>query len=120
MISKTLKAGIFTIAVASFSLVGAQEKLEAKQEKPQAKKDKSEKMFQYLDTNSDDVITLEEYQRTSLNNETKREQLGKKFEEFDADSNGKLDRQEFKVAYEAERKSNQLKRIKNRAPNNKL
>lgn len=96
MITKTLKTGLFFVALASFSLVGAQEKLEVKE-------DKSAKMFKHLDANADGEITLEEYKAKLLKDDSKTDQIEKRFAKIDTNENGTLDREEFKVAMDAPR-----------------
>ncbi|WP_299124092.1 EF-hand domain-containing protein [uncultured Winogradskyella sp.] len=103
MISKTLKASIFIIAVASFSFAGAQEKLEVK-------KDKSEKMFKHLDANADDIITLEEFKAKRMKDPSKETQVEKRFASMDTDKNGTVDKAEFKVFFETPRSLKQTKK----------
>ena len=96
MITKTLKASIVLIAVASFSFAGAQEKAKAKE-------DKSAKMFKHLDVNGDNTITLEEYKAKTMKDPSKEELTEKRFVSMDTDKNGSIDRAEFKVAFEKPR-----------------
>lgn len=102
MIKKTLKTGLFIIAVASFSFISAQEKMEVK-------KDKSAKMFNHIDANADNTITLEEFKAKRMKDESKKAQVEKRFNNLDTDANGTLDRKEFAVLFEQNRKSKQLK-----------
>tara|TARA_R110002049_G_scaffold58512_3_gene159046 strand:- start:1412 stop:1741 length:330 start_codon:yes stop_codon:yes gene_type:complete len=104
MITKTLKTGFFIIAVASFSFVGAQEKVTTK-------KHKSEKMFQQLDKNSDNLITLEEFKSLMMKDASKKERYEKRFAELDSDKNGTLDREEYKVAFGDNRKQKSTKKV---------
>ena len=110
MITKTLKAGIFIIAVASFSFASAQVKVEPKSDKIEVKKHRSEKMFQHLDANADDVITLEEFKAKLSKDKSKEERLEKRFAELDTDQNGTLNREEYKKEFETERKLKQVRK----------
>ncbi|MBU2920155.1 EF-hand domain-containing protein [Winogradskyella psychrotolerans] len=103
MITKTLKIGFFIITIASFSLVSAQEKLNTK-------KDRSVKMFNYLDTNTDDKINLEEFKVRYEKESTEKITVEKLFASADTDANETLDRAEFKIFYEQTQKP---KRIEN-------
>lgn len=110
MITKTLKTGLFLIAIASFSFAGAQEKIEPKADQVEAKKHKSEKMFTHLDANADDVITIEEFLAKRSKDPAKDDQIKKRFESMDMDKNGTLDRIEFQGYFEAERKIKQVRK----------
>ncbi|WP_405576593.1 EF-hand domain-containing protein [Winogradskyella sp. Asnod2-B02-A] len=103
MITKTLKTGIFIITVASFSFSNAQETVDLK-------KDNSSKMFNHIDANSDDVITLEEYKTARLKDASKEELVKKRYLSIDTDKNGTLNREEFSVFYNSKQKP---KRVKN-------
>jgi len=100
MITKTLKTGFFIIAMASFTFAGAQEKVEIK-------KDKSEKMFQHLDANSDNLISLNEFKSQMMKDQSKKELYEKRFIELDTDKNGTLNRDEYKVVFENKRLTKQ-------------
>jgi len=95
MITKTLKIGLFMMAMASFSFVGAQEKLEVKE----TKKGNHERMFKHLDSNADGSITLEEFKAKRMKDASKEAQLEKRFSKMDTDSNGSISNEEFKVAF---------------------
>ena len=102
MITKTLKAIIFIFTVASFSLVGAQETVDVTE-------DKSKKMFNHLDMNADDTITLEEFKKMRVKDPSKADQVEKRFTSMDTDKNGTVDRVEFKAFMERPREAKQKK-----------
>lgn len=103
MITKTLKTGLFIIAIASFSFASAQEKVEVK-------KDRSERMFKHLDANADETITYEEFKAKRLKDSSKEDVVKKRFVSIDTDENGTINRAEFKVFFESKQKP---KRIEN-------
>lgn len=86
MISKTLKFGLVTLALCSFSLTQAQEK----------KKPNPEKMFASFDTNEDKAISLEEFKTKKRRNEVKPEMLEKRFKVMDKNEDGSVSLEEFK------------------------
>ncbi|WP_400080608.1 EF-hand domain-containing protein [Winogradskyella sp. R77965] len=92
MITKTLKAGFFIIAIVSFSFAGAQEVV-------QAEKDTSKKMFKHLDINKDGKITLEEFKTKRIKDPSKTAQVEKRFASMDKNEDGHVDKAEFKVFF---------------------
>lgn len=94
MITKTLKAGFFIIAIGSFSFVGAQDTLSANKE------DTSKKMFKHLDINEDNKITLEEFKKMRIKDPAKAAQVEKRFARMDTNNNGSVDKAEFRAFYE--------------------
>ncbi len=103
MIIKTLKIGLFTLAMASFSFVGAQEKKEIKEKK----KPNHERMFKHLDADANGSISLEEFKAKRMKDASKEAQIEKRFAKMDTDANGSLDNEEFKVAMNKPRQSKQ-------------
>ncbi len=107
MITKTLKIGLFIMAVASFSFVGAQEKLEVKE----TKKGNHERMFKHLDANGDGSITLEEFKAKRMKDASKEAQLEKRFAKMDTDTNGSVSNEEFKVAFNKPSSAKQKQKV---------
>jgi len=115
MISNTLKTGIFIIAIASISTIGAQEKFKIESKKKELKTDPSERMFKHLDINADNTITLEEFKTKELKDKSKEAQFENQFAEMDTDKNGSLDKTEFKAAFEMRREKRNPNETKLRA-----
>ena len=99
MIIKTLKVGLFTLAIASFSFVGAQEKKEMKEKN----KGNHERMFKHLDADANGSISLEEFKAKRMKDASKESQIEKRFAKMDTDANGSIDSAEFKVAMDKPR-----------------
>lgn len=102
MITKTLKNGIFIIAIASFSFVGAQEKLDVQ-------KDRSARMFKHLDINADEKITYEEYKKKRIKDPSKEDQVKNRFKTIDTDGSKTIDRAEFRAFFESDGKPQKTK-----------
>lgn len=110
MVTKTLKIGLFVMAVASFSFVGAQEKL------TQNKVD-SQKMFTHIDTDANGSISLEEFKANRMKDPSKKVQVEKRFSQIDTDANGSIDKKEFQTFMEQPRMKNQKNKQKNKEKN---
>ena len=103
MITKTLKASIALVAFASISFAGAQERLEVNE-------DKSAKMFKHLDVNADEKISLEEYKAQTVKDPSKELRAEKRFAKMDTNEDGFVDRAEYKIAFDAPKSPNQIKK----------
>ncbi|WP_430466624.1 hypothetical protein [Winogradskyella ouciana] len=91
MISKTLKVGLFVVAIGSMAFCNAQEREGKRKPNP-------EKIFKKLDSDANGSISLEEFKANRMKDESKVELLEKRFARMDADSSGDLDMVEFKKA----------------------
>lgn len=100
MISKTIKLGLFTLALCSVTLVTAQEK---KQKNP-------EKAFEKMDTDSSASISLEEFKAKRMKDASKEERITKRFEKMDTNADGSLDFEEFKASLDKPKKKKKEKK----------
>lgn len=91
MISKTLKFGLFVVALCSITFINAQERDGKRKPNP-------ERIFKKLDADANGSISLEEFKAKRLKGENKAEQIEKRFAKMDADENGEVDMAEFKIA----------------------
>jgi Ca2+-binding EF-hand superfamily protein len=89
---KSLKFGIFTLALCAFSFANAQEK---KREKPSP-----EKVFKRIDADKNGEISLEEFKAKKMKDESKEAMMEKRFAKMDADGNKSLSMVEMKKAME--------------------
>jgi len=129
MISKTLKIGLFVVAVCSMTFVNAQEhrgkkrgnpeklfkkldadangslsleEFKAKRTKEDAKETIIEERFKTLDTDANNALSLEEF--TIRKELSKEERIEKRFAEMDTDANGSVDIAEYKAFMEQVKK----------------
>ncbi len=88
MISKTLKIGLFVVALCSISFVNAQER-------NQKKKGNPEETFKKLDADANGSLSLEEFKTKRMKDESKEAMFDKRFKTLDADANGAISLEEF-------------------------
>jgi Ca2+-binding EF-hand superfamily protein len=88
MISKTLKIGLFVIALCSISLVSAQERKGKKKGNP-------EDLFKKLDADANASLSLEEFKAPRMKDDTKETIFNERFKTLDIDANGTLSLEEF-------------------------
>lgn len=86
---------IFKMVLFAFSLANAQEK----------KKPNAEKKFKKFDTNSDGVISLEEFKNKKRKKEVSEKKIAKRFKKIDANSNGILSLEEYKKSVKNKKKN---------------
>ncbi|WP_452223600.1 EF-hand domain-containing protein [Lacinutrix chionoecetis] len=99
MKSKTIKIGLFALALCSVTFVTAQEE---KQKNP-------EKMFAKIDANEDGSISLEEFKEKRMKDASKAEQIEKRFAKMDTNEDGVLDMAEFKAGMNKSKKGKKAK-----------
>lgn len=109
MILKTIKTGIFLIAIASFSFTNAQQKIE----KQEVQNEQAIKSFKTFDADFNEVITLKEFKAVKMKDKAYNESVTKEsFSEMDTDKNGSISMKEYTVAFEMKKKSVKKRELK--------
>ncbi len=102
MISKTLKLSLCVFALCAITISNAQQRGK--------KRANPEKIFQKLDTNSDGVLSPEEFKDQRQREDLKQEVMDERFKTLDSDDNGTVSLEEFTTRTEVSKEE----RIKQR------
>ncbi len=88
MISKTLKIGLFVIALCSISFVNGQERKGKEKGNPEEK-------FKKLDADANGSLSLQEFKAKRMQDESRDARFDEQFKVLDADANDVLSLEEF-------------------------